>query len=114
MLTYQTYKVIHLASIFIFLTGASVLLLCRPSAKSWKIITGVSSLFILIAGFGLLARLGLTSGMPTWVIAKIVIWAGVTALGHIVAKRFPAAALQAYWATVLLAILAAWIAVYKP
>lgn len=114
MLSYQTYKLIHLASIFIFLSGAAVLLLARPPGKTWKIITGVSSLFILIAGFGLLARLGLTSGMPSWVIVKIVIWTGVTALGHIVAKRFPGAALQAYWVTVGLATIAAYFAIYKP
>lgn len=114
MLSYQTYKVIHLASIFIFLSGAAVLLLARPQGKAWKIITGVSSLFVLVAGFGLLARLGLTSGMPGWAIAKVAIWAGVTALGHVVAKRFPGAALQAYWATVALAVVAAYLAIYKP
>lgn len=114
MLSYQTYKVIHLASIFIFLSGAAVLLLARPQGKTWKIITGVASLFILVAGFGLMARLGLTSGMPGWVIGKISIWAGVTALGHVVAKRFPGAALQAYWATVILATCAAYLAIYKP
>lgn len=114
MLSYQTYKVIHLASIFIFLTSASVLLMAKPQGKLWKIITGVSSLMILVAGFGLLARLGLTSGMPNWAIAKIVIWLVVTGLGHMVAKRFPGAALQAYWITVTLAVLAAYLAIYKP
>jgi hypothetical protein len=114
MLSYQTYKLIHLASIFIFLTGVAVLLLARPAGKTWKIITGVSSLVIFVAGFGLLARLGLTSGMPSWVIVKIVIWTAVTALGHIVAKRFPGAALQAYWATIGLATIAAYFAIYKP
>ncbi len=114
MLSYQTYKVIHLASIFVFLTSASVLLLAKPAGKAWKIITGVSSMLILVAGFGLLARLGLTSGMPAWAVAKLVIWLVVTGLGHMVAKRFPGAALKAYWCTVLLAILAAALAVYKP
>ncbi len=114
MLSYQTYKVIHLASIFIFLSGAAVLLLARPEGKAWKMITGISSLMILVAGFGLLARLGLTSGMPPWVVAKIVIWLIVTGMGHIVAKRFPGAAVKAYWATMILAVFAAYLAVVKP
>jgi hypothetical protein len=114
MLSYATYKVIHLASIFIFLTSASVLLLAKPPGKAWKIITGVSSLFILVAGFGLLARLGMTSGMPPWALAKIVIWVVVTGLGHMVAKRFPSFAMQAYVITLTLATLAAWLAVNKP
>ncbi len=114
MINYETYKVLHLASIFIFLTSASVLLLARPAGKTWKILTGVSSLFILIAGFGLLARLGMTSGIPNWAIAKIVIWLVVTGLGHLVAKRFPEQALKAYWVTLVLATLAAWLAISKP
>jgi uncharacterized membrane protein SirB2 len=114
MLSYQTYKVIHLASIFIFLSGAAVLLLARPPGKAWKVLTGVASLFVLIAGFGLLARLGLTGGLPTWVLAKLAIWAAVTALGHIVAKRFPGAALKAYWITLGLATVAAYLAINKP
>lgn len=114
MLNYETYKVIHLAAIFIFLSSASVLLLAKPPGKFWKILTGVSSLLILVAGFGLLARLGMTSGMPNWVIAKIVIWLFVTGLGHMVAKRFPEQAMKAYWATLVLASLAAWLAVFKP
>jgi len=114
MLNYETYKVIHLASIFIFLSSASVLLLARPAGKFWKILSGASSLFILVAGFGLLARLGMTSGIPNWAIAKIVIWLVITGLGHMVAKRFPEQAMKAYWATIVLATLAAWLATFKP
>jgi len=114
MINYETYKVIHLASIFIFLTSASVLLIANPPGKLWKMITGISSLLILVAGFGLLARLGMTGGIPNWAIAKIVIWLVVTGLGHMVAKRFPSQAMRAYVATLTLSILAAWLAVYKP
>ena len=114
MISYETYKLIHIASIFIFLTSASVLLLANPPGKLWKIITGISSFMILVAGFGLLARLGMTSGIPNWAIAKIVIWLVVTGLGHMVAKRFPQQASKAYVATLTLAILAAWLAVFKP
>lgn len=114
MLSYQTYKVIHLASIFIFLSGAAVLLVANPPGRFWKILTGVASMLILLAGFGLLARLDLMGAIPAWAIAKMVLWAAITASGHVVAKRFPGAALPAMWGIVALASLAAFLAVFKP
>jgi hypothetical protein len=112
-MSYESYKVIHLAAIFVFLSSASVLLLARPAGKTWKMITGLASFVILVAGFGLVARV--TGGaLPGWVIAKIVIWLVVTGLGHLVAKRFPAQAAKAYWLTLVLACTAAYLAVFKP
>lgn len=112
MISYQIYKVIHLASIFIFLSGAAVLLLSERKTMFWKILTGVASFFILFGGMGLMARLG--GGFQPWIQAKIVIWLVVTGLGHLVAKRFASKGMAAYWATMLLAVLAASIAIYKP
>ncbi|HEY8278575.1 MAG TPA: hypothetical protein VIH99_03055 [Bdellovibrionota bacterium] len=111
-MSYESYKVIHFAAIFVFLSSASVLLLARPAGKAWKMITGLSSFVILVAGMGLLARIG--GGLPLWVQVKMVIWLAITGLGHLVAKRFPAQAAKAYMATLALATLAAWLAVYKP
>lgn len=112
MISYQVYKLIHLTSIFLFLTGASVLLLAKPKSVFWKILTGLASFFILLGGMGLMARLG--NGFQPWIQAKLVLWFAVTGLGHLVAKRFPGFALKAYWITILLATLAAYIAIYKP
>lgn len=115
MISYQLYKVIHIASIFLFLTGASVMLLAAPKAKFWKIMTGVTGLFILVGGMGLMARLYPGQGMQQpWIHVKLTIWVIVMALGHIVAKRFPNHGAKAYWATMMLAIIAAYVAVYKP
>jgi hypothetical protein len=111
-MSYESYKVLHLAAIFVFLSSASVLLLARPAGRFWKMVTGLSSFVILVAGMGLLAKIG--GGMPGWVQAKLVIWLTVTGLGHLVAKRFPAQAAKAYWTTVTLAVIAAGLAVYKP
>ena len=111
-MSYESYKLIHFAAIFVFLSSASVLLIAKPQGVLWKAITGAASLVILVAGFGMLARTG--AGFPVWVQGKLVIWFVVTSLGHMVAKRFPAQATKAYWATVALAILAAFLAIYKP
>lgn len=111
-MSYESYKVLHFAAIFVFLSSASVLLMARPAGKLWKIVTGIASLVILVAGFGLLHKGGY--GFPVWVQIKLMIWLLITGMGHIVAKRFPSQSANAYWATMALAILAATLAVFKP
>ena len=109
---YELYKVLHFAAIFVFLSSASVLLLAGKPGKMWKMITGIASLVILIAGMGMLHKGHL--GFPLWAQMKLVIWLVITALGHVVAKRFPRQGAAAYWITMVLAITAAYLAVYKP
>jgi hypothetical protein len=113
-MSYEAYKVIHLAAVFTFLSASSVLLLARPQGVQWKVLTGLASLFILVAGFGLLAKMEHGAGMPLWVQAKLGIWLLMTGTGHLVAKRFPAQASKAFWVTLLLAIGSAAIAIMKP
>jgi uncharacterized membrane protein SirB2 len=113
-MSYQVYKIIHLASIFLFLSGAAVLLVGKPT-KFWKILTGVASFFILFGGMGLMARLYPGQGFQQpWIHVKLVLWLVISGLGHIVAKRFPQHGMKAYWATLILATFGAWLAVYKP
>jgi uncharacterized membrane protein SirB2 len=108
------YKVIHLASIFVFLSGASVMLLSPSKSKFWKILTGVSGFLVLVAGMGMLAKLYPGQPIPAWVVVKIVIWLVLMGLGHMVAKRFPKYGMITYWITMALATIAAFLAVYKP
>jgi len=72
-MSYTIYKVLHLMGIlFLFLSlGTAISLSAADSARAGmrklaSITHGVALLVILVAGFGLLARLGLTSGMPGW------------------------------------------------
>lgn len=109
---YESYKLIHLAAIFVFLSSASVLLLVAQAGKTWKIITGIASLFILIAGVGMLHKQGY--GFPVWAQMKLAVWLVVTGMGHVVAKRFPNRGPAAYWTTIFLSIVAAYLAIYKP
>jgi uncharacterized membrane protein SirB2 len=114
-MSYQVYKVLHIAAIFVFLSGAAVLLLSDRKAKFWKITTGIASFFILLGGMGLMARLYPGEGFQQkWIHGKLVIWLIVTGLGHLVAKRFPGHGMKAYWAIMILAVCAAFLAVYKP
>jgi uncharacterized membrane protein SirB2 len=115
MISYQIYKMIHIGSIFLFLTGVAVLLLSERKSLGWKILTGVASFFILFGGMGLMARLMPGQGFQQpWIQGKLVLWLVLTGLGHLVAKRFPAQGLKAYWVVIILATISAYMAIYKP
>ena len=74
---------------------------------------GVALLLILVAGFGLMARLGLFGAIPLWAWAKIVLWLLLGAAIFLL-KRNPRWA-TGLWVTFPLAgALAAWLAVAKP
>jgi hypothetical protein len=59
------------------------------------------------------ARLGMMSGLPGWVHAKIGLWVVLGAL-PIVAKRMPQHSGKLWWAIPFFGILAAYLGVYKP
>jgi uncharacterized membrane protein SirB2 len=76
MISYEIYKVIHLLSLF-FLVSLGLVAIIQPQvSKSIKIGIGVASVFTLVGGMGLLARIGVShgGGFPTWVTIKMVIW----------------------------------------
>ena len=82
------------------------------SIKKWVSIThGVSMLVILVAGFGLLARLGLS--LPGWAIAKLVIWLAFGGWIAVINRKNEATAL--HWVVLsILGIAATLLAIYKP
>ena len=81
-MSYEVYKIIHLIAIVLLFSGLVGLLTIQMSggaltgkAKSLVFAShGVGLLLLLVSGFGLLARLGMISGLPGWVFAKLAIW----------------------------------------
>ena len=73
------YHVIHVVSVLV-LTGYTfyAFAAAAESRKKVMIITGVSSLLVLIGGFGLQAKLAV--GWPGWLFVKLVCWLGLSAL----------------------------------
>ena len=73
------YHVLHVVSVLV-LTGYTFYAFAAPaeSRKKVMIITGVSSLLVLIGGFGLQAKLAV--GWPGWLFVKIVCWLTLSAL----------------------------------
>lgn len=81
-MSYQFYKVLHLLGLMLLFFGFGGLLMAayakvelKKAARIMGFVThGVGLLLILISGFGMAARLGLVSGLPAWVQAKVGIW----------------------------------------
>jgi hypothetical protein len=120
--SYQFYKILHLVGImllFLSLGGFSGLAAAgghapRGGLRRLSMIGhGLALLFLLVAGFGLLARLGLVSGMPAWAWLKLGIW--VVLGGAVVTlRRFPGAAAWQWLVIIVLGGCAAALAIYKP
>lgn len=84
-----------------------------PLRKLLTIAHGVSLLVVFVAGFGLMARLGIMSGWPTWIYIKIALW---LVLGAAVAVVRRAPELGRVWLFLLplVGAGAAWVAFTHP
>jgi hypothetical protein len=120
---YAVYKLVHLFGIFVLLITLALpfMHLLRggtradlPRRRLLALTHGTASFFVLLGGFGMLARLGIVhAGLPNWILLKLVIWlvlSGALAL----ALRTTAGARAVLLAAPVLALLAAGIAIYKP
>ena len=119
---YQIYKLIHFLGIFSVISALS--LACfhtmrggtkadMPNRRQIGMVHGLGMLFILVGGFGMLARLGMTSGLPGWIIAKLVIWVFIGSAASWV-YRGAGLARGFLLALPFVAALAAFFALYKP
>lgn len=84
-----------------------------PWNRFLAIINGVGLLVVLVAGFGLLARLGVPWPWPTWVLLKILLWVTLGFMTFLL-KKLPSTALLLWWLSLVLASTAAYLAIFKP
>ena len=120
---YEIYKILHLTGIFLLTSGVVGMLVLAWSGhqiagkvKTFAFIThGVGLLFMLVSGFGLLARMGIMhgAGFPTWIYIKLAIW---LIMGGIIAliKRKGQLGWPMYFLLLAIFITAAYVGVYKP
>ena len=108
MISYEVYKVIHLSSLALLLTGFAVQFF-GVKTKVFKILTGVATLFVLVSGMGLMARLGIGHGAawPVWIFVKFTIWFIIGVGSAIVVKRAPQLGSIAYVLMIALFVVAA-------
>ena len=82
-MSYEFYKILHILGIMLLFFGFGGLLISAYARVELKkqarimgfVAHGVGLMVILVSGFGMAARLGMMSGLPGWVKAKIGIWA---------------------------------------
>lgn len=120
-MSYEFYKVLHLAGLMLLFFGLSGALTLKMagvqftgSVKKLAMIThGVGMLFMLVGGFGLLARLGIIGAFPGWVHAKLTIWVLLGA-AIALAKRKGHIGWPLMVLFIGLGTTAAWLAIVKP
>lgn len=117
------YNFLHLVGIFLVLFSLGAIVLHtfnggtkNYSARKWiAILHGTGLLIIFVAGFGLIARLGLVGQgvWPNWILIKLGVW---ITLGLMPILLYRKPKLSVLWGvlTILLASLAAWVAINKP
>lgn len=117
---FDFYKVMHffgLVMVFTALGGQIVVALNggdskqQPGRKWIAIFHGLGLVLVLVAGFGMIAKLGI--GFPGWVLAKIAIWVTLGSIGAVVARKRNLAGM--IWIFVItLGLAASYLARYKP
>lgn len=120
-MSYQAYLVLHFFGIFMILTALAGISfhMAAGGTREWPLrkfaamLHGIGLLVALVAGFGLLAKLGIMKSLPVWAIGKLVIW---LILGGLPVLLYRKAANSKTWIFVILALAIASgaLAVFKP
>lgn len=116
MISYSFYKLVHLFSVIFFLALISLQISIPEKNKKLSIYSGILSLFVLVGGMGLLARLGIShgGGWPLWASLKLFIWLLIAVTFPIFIKRMPKYKVYLWYPLIILALVAIYLAVYKP
>ena len=119
---YAAYKVLHVFSVILTFTVLGGLALhsanggnrgSNLSSRLTGVLHGLGLLMILVGGFGLLARIGISGGFPLWVWLKLALWLLVGASAAVI-RRSPALSKTLLWLLPVLGGVGAWLAIYKP
>jgi heme A synthase len=117
-MSYEFYKIAHVTAALLLFTSLGTLAATAGSksgrfAKLAGIAHGVALTVILVAGFGLLARLNLMAAIPIWVWLKMSVWLAL-ALILLPLRRKPEWAAALWILIPILGGFAAWAAIWKP
>jgi len=117
-MSYFYYKILHVFAILVLFTSLGTLAAAGSGTggrlrRIAGVAHGVAMAIILVAGFGLLARLGLFGSIPAWAWLKIGLW---LLLGLVVLplRRQPKWIAWLWPMIPIVGGLAVWLAVMKP
>ena len=117
-MSYDFYRVLHVVGIILLFSSLGALTAMAGSTNQAfrrfaGIAHGVALVLVLVAGFGLLARLGMFGAIPTWAWIKLFLWLAL-AMIIVPLKRKPELGLVLWTGLPILGALAAWLAITKP
>ena len=118
-MSYEFYRILHFVGIFMLFYSLGALFLADKKIKGAVIGHGVGLLIILVAGFGMQAKMrevydaAYGTTFPTWMILKLVIWLLFGAM-IVVAKRKLLPCFVAWILVIGLGATSAWIGFNKP
>jgi hypothetical protein len=120
-MSFEFYKVLHIAGLLLTVFGLFGLIAVywndsapKPALRKALMMShGIGLLILLVAGFGLAARLNLMGQLPGWVYGKLGIWLLVGGAPALI-KRQPKKAAIWLVVTLILVLLAVTFAVTKP
>lgn len=119
MISYATYKLVHYLGLFLIFTGLGGVFFAFLNGSSFKgkakaivfSTHGLGMFFALVGGFGMLARIGITGGLPNWIYIKLLVWVFL-GLAIAIAKRKPS--IVSLLLILLIGLIAPWAAMNKP
>lgn len=117
-MSYDFYKILHVFAALLLFTSLGTLaatsLSPKPKLKRLAGIShGVALAVIFVAGFGLLARLGMFGAIPMWAWFKMALWFTLAVI-VIPLRRKPELSTALWPAIPFVGGLAVWLAVAKP
>jgi len=124
VMSYQFYVVLHVAGVVLLFSAlgaaafANIQGIVASDNKARKQIAamhGVAMLLLLVAGFGLMARTGISHGAmwPVWLLGKFAIWLFMGAVIMIL-TRVPGSGKALLIVLPLVGVLSVYLAKYKP
>ena len=119
MISYETYKAFHLFFILCFFSSIGFISYDSDLVKKkiGKVMVGIASFLILVAGMGLIARLGYKHGepFPLWIKLKMVNWVFAN-IFLVLAFKIKPREQKAIFTTLLLICVwcVIWLAIKKP
>jgi uncharacterized membrane protein SirB2 len=121
-MSYEFYKIMHVSAVLILFTSLGTLAASASASTAGegarlrrlaKIAHGVALVIIFVAGFGLMARLGMFGEIALWAWAKMGLWL-VLGIAVLPLRRRPEWASKLWFVIVGAGGLAAWLAIQKP
>lgn len=124
MISHRVYELIHIVGILFLFSALGALALhaagggTKESNRTYRVAMiahGVALFLILLGGFGMLARIGMSHGALSagWVWVKLIIW-GALGAAIVLPYRRPEWARTLFFLAPLLGVVAAAMALYKP